>query len=136
MKELITRDSVMKEVEECFEHLIRRIEEHCVMHDSILAESKCHDARNRLKNKLMQIEPVAALKELYEKETMMEYCTGCRHNLPQIVVERYKSTDVGYGKISSVTCVHAEFCKYQHERFNNVSAGSRSEEKQQEVEET
>lgn len=84
MKELITRDSVMKEVEECFKQLDRQIEEHCVMHDSVLARSKCIDARNMLNRQIMEIKTVATIKE----------------------------------------------------NFFNASAGSRSEEKRQEVEET
>ncbi len=136
MKELITRDSVMKEVEECFKQLYRQIEEHCVMHDSVLARSKCIQARNMLRKQLMEIKTVATVEELFEKETMPEFCTGCRHYLPRIEVERNKGTEGRNGEISSVTCVHAEFCKYQHERFANASVGSRSEEKQQEVGET
>ena len=119
MKEMITRDSVIKEVNKCFEQLNRQIKEHCVMHDSVLARSKCLDAQISLNKRILQIETVATIKELYEKETMIEFCTGCRHYLPQIEVKRYKSTDGGYGEISSVTCVHSEFCKYQHERFVN-----------------
>lgn len=84
MKELITRDSVMKEVEECFKQLNRQIEEHCVMHDSVLARSKCIDARNMLNRQIMEIKTVATIEE----------------------------------------------------HFFNASAGSRSEEKRQEVEET
>lgn len=84
MKELITRDSVMKEVEECFKQLNRQIEEHCVMHDSVLARSKCIDARNMLNRQIMEIKTVATIEE----------------------------------------------------NFFNASAGSRSEEKRQEVEET
>ena len=133
MKELITRDSVMKEVEECFKQLNRQIEEHCVMHDSVLARSKCLKARNMLNKQLMEIKTVAIEEELLEKETMPEFCTGCRHYLPRIDVERNKSMEGGYGELSNVTCVHAEFCKYQHERFANASVGSRFEENQQEV---
>lgn len=84
MKELITRDSVMKEVEECFKQLNRQIEEHCVMHDSVLARSKCIDARNMLNRQIMEIKTVATIEE----------------------------------------------------NFFYASAGSRSEEKRQEVEET
>lgn len=84
MKELITRDSVMKEVEECFKQLNRQIEERCVMHDSVLARSKCIDARNMLNRQIMEIKTVATIEE----------------------------------------------------NFFNASAGSRSEEKRQEVEET
>lgn len=65
MKELITRDSVMKEVEECFKQLNRQIEEHCVMHDSVLARSKCIDARNMLNRQLMEIKTVATIEENY-----------------------------------------------------------------------
>lgn len=84
MKELITRDSVLKEVNKCFEKLNRQIEEHCVMHDSVLARSKCIDARNMLNKQIMEIKTVATIEE----------------------------------------------------NFFNAHAGSRPEEKQQEVEET
>lgn len=65
MKELITRDSVIKEVNKCFEQLNRQIEEHCVMHDSVLARSKCIDARNMLNKNLMEIKTVATIEESF-----------------------------------------------------------------------
>lgn len=119
MKELIARDSVLKKIDECFAQLNREIEEHCVMHDSVLARSKCMDAQILLNKRIRQIETVATTGELLDKEKMMEFCTGCGRYLPQIEVKRYKSIDGSHREVSSVQCVHADFCKYQHERFVN-----------------